>query len=700
MALIPAQYAAGTVKSRQHTKITSPAFLDTDHVRFQDDGRLETIPPYAETAIDGISGKCRSIYAQRITGDFQGDCYFFATHSHLYVRKNGVLHNITPLKTSSISISDLISTNYGVLGGGGGAGIVTDDIPADITDDAGAPITDDGGAGTGVISTVSGSKTVTIAWPDHHLLVGDIALISDESLSVGGIAASDINGLRVVTSVAAGSFTFEAATAASATETNGGSSIKVATNILTVVHTAHGLSDGDRVKISGAVDVDGIPAANINKEHIIRNVSANAYDIQVSTYATSLATGGGTGAVYYAQITAGNAAQVSAKGKGAGLRGAGIRGVGQYSASGLFVYPRIWSFDAFGNNVVMCPGDYAAGDGQKIYLWDGNTDSAPTVLENAPTDCNWVFVVNNSVVALCGRTLKIAALGDETGWSGLSYREKTLERVDLLYAGYRHADKNGVIFHSGGAVLLRYTGDADIWDISDIYEDDALVSPLSCARVGTALIWRGKHGFYGYDGGLVQKIVNKQNQAWIDTNASTSKAWHGFAVADATNAEVYFHFATGGDDEPGDYVLYSPAQESFTLGKMIRTAGQRPGALREVFYAIDGDNAVYQHFTTGDSNFSWFAETAFFMDGGNGDYRLVIDEIRPDSNQSGNITLEIITRDYAQASDTSFGTYDITSATTVLSVRAAGRLIKFRFSGTGAMTLGFWIVNLRQMGRR
>jgi len=25
----------------------------------------------------------------------------------------------------------------------------------------------------------------------------------------------------------------------------------------------------------------------------------------------------------------------------------------------------------------MCPGDHASGDGQKIYIWDGNLDEAP-----------------------------------------------------------------------------------------------------------------------------------------------------------------------------------------------------------------------------------------------------------------------------------------------------------------------------------
>ena len=592
MTPIPVKYAPGTNKARQHTKITSPAFDETDHVRFQSDGRLATLPPYALSSITEIVGRCRSEYAQRITGSNERDCYFFGTHSHLYVYVNSILHNITPLKTT------------------GGTTLANDPLEITNTD-----------------------RTVVVN------------------------------------------------------------------------HTAHGFADGYRIGMSGiAGALNGVPAADFNREHIITYISANEYSIEVDTAPTSTdLTAGGAAVLILGQITAGNAIQESAAGMSAGDFGGGLFSAGGTSTTGQIELPRIWSFDPYGNDVVMCPGDYATGDGQKIYIWDGDTDVAPTVISGAPTDCNWVMVVNNSVVALCGRTVKIAGLGTTPPtFSGLTYRAKSLERVDRAHSGWRHGDKEAVIHYGNGAILLKYVGGADIWDLSDLYEDDGVISPMSCIRIGTALVWRGRRGFYGYDGGVVQPIENTQNGEWILANENTAKAWHSFASADQKNGEVYFHFVTGNDSEPGDYVLFSPKQNSFTLGRMNRTASQRPGFLNDTFYMSYSDGStteVYRHFTQGATTFDWYARTSFFFLE-NGGRRFFIDEFRPDSNQSGNITLQIIGRDTLNGPDLDLGTYTITSSTSILNVRASAVYMSLRFSGSSEATLGIWAYNVRTMGKR
>lgn len=593
MTIVPVKYAPGTVKSRQHTKITSPAFTDTDHVRFGADDRLETLPPYATASIDDIVGRNRSIYAQRITGAHEGNYYFFGTHSHLYVYYNSALFNITPLES--------------------GAGTTL---------------------GTDPLAITSGDNTVV------------------------------------------------------------------------VTHTAHGYATGDRVGMSGiAGALNGVPAADFNKEHIITKIDANSYSIEVTTEPTSSdSAAGGAAVVIHGQIAAGNATQETAQGMGAGEYGGGIYGAGGTSTTGQQEYPRIWSFDAYGNNVVMCPGDYDAGDGQIIYIWDGDTDLAPTAWTGAPTDCNWIMVVNNAPVALCGRTVKIAgpnSSGDPY-WTGVTYREKTLERVDIAFCGWRQGEKDAVLFHGNGAILLRYVGGADLWDLSDLFEDDTLVSPMACARIGSALVMQGKRGFYSYDGGVFQSIPNPQNGEWIIANRNPSKEWHSFAVTDQQKGEVYFHFATGSDAEPGDYVLFNPQNGSFTPGQMARTAAQRPGMLNEAQYFSYSDGStteVYRHFTKGATSFSWYAETSIFF-AANGEKRFFISEFRPDSNQSGDITLEIYGYQTPQSSRVLLGTYTITSTTETLSVKASAPYMSLKFSGNNEATLGLWSYILRLMGSR
>ena len=343
----------------------------------------------------------------------------------------------------------------------------------------------------------------------------------------------------------------------------------------------------------------------------------------------------------------------------------------------------------------MCAGDRAAGDGQKIFLWDGDITSAPTVLANAPTDCNWVMVVNNSIVALCGTTVKIGAIGAGTTWSGLLYREKTLERIDIAHSGFRHGDKNAIIHYGNGVILLKFVGGADIWDLSDLFEDDGVIAPMATARLNQDLIWRGRTGFYLYDGGIVRRIPNTQNEDWIIKNINESTVWHSFAYVDTENQEVYLHFPTGTEAEPSDYVIMGNGD--FTLGKMDRTAAQRPQALNSTFYLVD-TATVYRHLTRGVFDANWYAETSYFF--ANGERRFRIDQIMPDVNQSGTITVEFFSREHPKSPDVSHGSVTFDASTQVVTCKAAGKYIKARFSGSTEATFGKMSYDIRLLGSR
>lgn len=63
---------------------------------------------------------------------------------------------------------------------------------------------------------------------------------------------------------------------------------------VTVTHTAHGLSTGDRVIVSGATATGGITTAQLNTIHTITVLTADTYRITMSSAASSTATGGGS----------------------------------------------------------------------------------------------------------------------------------------------------------------------------------------------------------------------------------------------------------------------------------------------------------------------------------------------------------------------------------------------------------------------
>ena len=479
---------------------------------------------------------------------------------------------------------------------------------------------------------------------------------------------------------------------------------------MTVTYAAHGLAIGDRIKFSGATHgTAGFADANINVEHIVATViTVNSFTVELLNAAPATdASEGGASVAIYKQIAAGNLDQASAIGYGVGVYGAGVYGIGGPSG-GAQTFPRIWSFGNFGNEVVMCPGDYTAGDGQKIYIWDGDLTVAPSVLTNAPTNCNWVAVVNNAIVALCGRTVKICEIGAGTTWSGLNYYEKTLERVWKLIAAHPIGEKGAVLFTPQEAILLTYVGGADMWDLSDLYTADGILSPMSACTRETTLWWRGYRGFYTFDGGSpVKKEENQQNESWILENTNYGASWKSFAMCDQLkSAQAWHFFPTGTDTEPGDYVIHHHGSESipahWTLGRMARTAAQRPGFVDSVFFmtysaSASADGLVYRHFTNGAVTFSWYAETSDSYYSG-GSARFMVDQVVPDSNQSGDIGLIIKTRERPQGSQFSTNSYTVTSNTEIMSVKAGGNLLAWRWSGTSAAELGAWKANVMKLG--
>ena len=74
--------------------------------------------------------------------------------------------------------------------------------------------------------------------------------------------------------------------------------------VVTITDNGHGAITNDYVTISSATTFAGIPAADLNKEHIITRVDGNTFTITVATAATSTATGGGTPTLKY-QINTG-----------------------------------------------------------------------------------------------------------------------------------------------------------------------------------------------------------------------------------------------------------------------------------------------------------------------------------------------------------------------------------------------------------
>lgn len=683
MKYVDVTYQPGTTKTPNATTLSKASFSETDKVHFPD-GVLRSIPGWFDSTPWNMdfTGGCRTIFAAQMTGTYQGNYYFFGCNNRNYVIKNDTMYNMSPIASGTTAYgTDPFVTRY-------------DDVQIE-------PFT-----------TASGSNVVTLnTFLNDYLKVGDSLTISGVAATVNGIPLAELNDTHVVTGFNGSNAQITVSTSATSTGSPTLANVVLVAKRMRVNKTSHGLTEGDRIEISGATGSwGGIAASEVNKEHIVDNVvDDNIFSIVIASDATSFASGGGGSVVVGEQIAGGNLDQGTAEGWGAGLWGAGLPGVGTISTSTLS-YPRIPSYDVFGNEIVYCPGDYTAGNGQKIYIWDGDTSTAPTALSNAPTDCNFVMVVNNAVVGICADRIDISEIGDGTVWTpgvGTTAYTKTLERAVRVIAGVKAGARQALLFTENEVLILRYVGEPDYWEIDDLTQSDGIIAPNAFCVLDGVVYWMGRRGFYRFTGSYVERIINAQNEDWIFANLNYGQQYKCFVAPDVQHGQVYFHFPVE-SDECDYYVILNIVGGHWTLGQLSRTAAQHPAFVGSQYYMAYGDaedsaGTIYRHYVDNPTlNMGWSWKTAPAY-AGDGSQRFRINQFVPDSFSKENADYEVqyLTRDYPQ-SDKESGSpiYTLNGETEYVTVQAAGRVRRISAAGHKQFTLGSWKEEIVMQGRR
>ena len=672
MQYIPLQYKAGTAKSTQLTELQSATFTDTSGYHFPDN-ILRTIPEWSDVTPSNLAfqGVPRTIFGCYTTKYN----YVFGTHSHLYTLQNGTLYNITPLADQKAET-----------------------------------------LGSDPISTTNTDATVTITWVAHGLSVGDAVTLLNAT-ATGGFSAAALNTEHTVaTTPSADTLTIEMGTNASSTATGGGDlivaraiglaatlgtdplSVTDTETAVVVTYTSHNLAVGDRFKLRDATATGGIVVGDLNKEHIVTVVTdANTFEFEAANAATSTTTGGGSVIRIYKQIAAGNENQSLGYGYGGGNYGVGNYGVGK-SFANLLAYPRIWSIDTYGNEVLLCAGDYSGGDGQKIYIWQNDTDVAPVVVTNAPTDVNYVYESQNAIVALAGKTIKISGVNNATTWTPAVTNtafSDDIERVNRLIRGIR-ARNTDVLFTEDEVLTLTYVGSTDLWEVDDIMQSDGLYAPNAVCGVEETIYWMGKRGFYMFDGSSVQRLNNPLNEDWIYNNINSGQKWKVFAKPDPENNQVWWFFPTGSDNEPSDYVIHNYMHGHWTLGKRDLTATQQPAGIGGRYYSAEEGSIYLDNLAEGTVPLNAYAELSdSYMTADSS--RARIDRILVDGIGSYDIIVK--TREWPNGDQTVGNTLNVTDDVDYVIPKAAGKIVSFRFESQRC-TIGAMKLLVKGQGRR
>jgi hypothetical protein len=672
--LLPLIITAGVQPPTDKTPLATPHYTAAKGIRFRY-GFPEKIGGWLSILFANgakIFGVARSIFSTILTTAVDT---LIGTNSNLYSLIGSTLTNITPLVPIGSAIpmgSDPLSSFFISL--------------------ANNPI-----------STINGSFVITVTDTTAFLYsIGDSISISGAT-AFNGLSTGNINAIHIIHTVPDSThYTFVLSVPATATGSGGGASVKAASGIIDIQDASvAGLVLGERIKISGATAFGGLTSGQINNEFIVTYVFPLP-DVEIVVKSTGMATssanGGGPSVVYQPEIASGPINVSSGFGYGDGNYGTGLYGTAlQSSITGI--YPQIWFMDRFGVNAIMTPGNQGG-----LYSWAGSDTVAPTLITNAPAAINYVFVSNNIIVTFGANgvpnNISTSDQGNMNVWISSSTNQVFIDNINGASQLISHVPIAGVnlIYTAHQTYLFQYIGLPLVWSITLLENNVGIIGPMARVAVAGAAYWMDTNGFWMWAGGNVQPIPSNTTEYstllhYVFQNINTGQAYKSFAWYNEEFQEIWFHYPSASSNECDSIARYHIVDQTWVPDTMDRTASEYPNLSLGFPRLISLENIFYQHEqgTNDDTNPLEFSLTSNLRGGSNimqREYGLPPTEISllsgfvPDSQQVGNINVEIQAKRFPQSSVLTYDEdYTVTPTTEFITTGIGGRFWQYTISG-------------------
>jgi len=378
------------------------------------------------------------------------------------------------------------------------------------------------------------------------------------------------------------------------------------TTTVQVNDIAHGAQAGDFVTISGVASaVNGIPAADLNKEFQIASVVSNdAYTIVVATAATSSGTTGSATFAY--QITTGSDVYTVGVGWGAGGWGGVTTGYtdtgwGSPAAAGVGIgnQLRLWSQDNFGDYLVMNPR------GGALYLWvpgvnpstyyraqilsstntntqDGiqyflTDSSCPTVVNMVATSDTSRFVIAFGCNAVGSSTLDplLIRWSDQENyavWAPEATNQAGGFRLNIgsSIVAQLQSRQEILVWTDAAVYSMQYLGPPYVWNLQILGDNISIAGPNAVSTASNITYWMGTDKFYRYSGRVETLYCPLRQYIFGDINLS--QRYQFFCNTNENYNEIWWFYCSSGSDLIDRYVIFNYVEQTWAYGNLARTA--------------------------------------------------------------------------------------------------------------------------------
>jgi len=475
---------------------------------------------------------------------------------------------------------------------------------------------------------------------------------------------------------------------------------------VTVAHTGHGVSTGDRVAFDGAAAVGGITPAG---EYTATRVDADRYTIAHTTPATAtVAAGGGASVAYRYRLPVGLADGTGGAGFGTGTFGTGPFG----SSAPADFLPRTWTLDNWGQNLVAAPR------GGTVYEWALDPAARAVAIPGAPAQVGSIFVSPERILVACGAhdgtayqpmLVRWSDQEDNTAWAATSQNlagDFPLSVGNRIVRGLPTRSAN-LILTDAGAYAMTFLGDPTlVYGFRLVGEGCGLIAPHAAVETPAGVLWMSNTGqFFAWAGGGVTPVPCPMRADLFDHLAEVQGEKVVAAHIGQWN-EVWWLYPDKRDgNEVSRYVAYNYVEGVWHGGRLARTAWIDAGALPHPL-AVDPAGALYFHERGASADGGPLAGhlQSGFIDLGDGDALMAVRRLVPDfKDLQGAVNLLVDTVAWSQGAITRTPVGLVTADTQTLDTRLTARLMALRleFSASPcAWRLGALRADILQTGSR
>ena len=286
---------------------------------------------------------------------------------------------------------------------------------------------------------------------------------------------------------------------------------------------------------------------------------------------------------------------------------------------------------------------------------------------------------------------------------------------DTEYVTGGGSGATGLFWSLDSLIAARYVGGTAIFKFQTINDEEiSVLSSNAIVRHEGVFFWPGVDQFYMFDG-KVKTLPNDSNLDWFFDNLDFTYRQKVWATVNERYGEIWWHFPYQGSTECSRALIFN-VHETARTGKPVwydstiaRAAGDTPHVFRWPLWADTADPAtLYRHEVGTDAvdtaavstaiNSYIVSPTVSFAEQNLNDW-VLLKRVEHDIDQTGDMTLNVIGREYARSADTTSGNYTVTSTTTKTDLIEQRRQMRLKWTSNtvgGDYVMGKNLLHIQQ----